>query len=522
MFALLFSQSTCFFSIGPDSGVTDFGRAVKSAGDVNADGFPDFMVDGKSGEETIVYLYFGGAQLDSIPDAVFNTTGSSLAGCTFDKGGDINGDGFDDIVIGQSAYNSKKGRILIYYGSSSFDTIPDIIINGDGEYPGFGSSVCGGLDINNDGYNDIIVASDLKISPSIRRFYIFYGQKNIDSTANITFLSTENSTICPIQAAGKVNNDDFDDFIIGHYAYTGDDELKIKSNLYLSSANTDSIPDILFEGITPEYWKRQFIDGCGDFNNDGFNDILFGAGIISSLYLIDPGEVTAVRDTVILQLNHDLNGFNNGQPVCFIGDYNKDGIDDMATATYPYVSKGLYSYNVNLYFGRTTDSFSETNLYEDEIIEGKQEDFGYSLAGIGDVNGDSYSDLLIGQPAGPPAAWPPGNSTQSKVFLFSHNQSLSPVQIPPQGTVSSFILHTNYPNPFNATTMIHYTLTAPVPVNLDIYNIRGQRVARLYNGKQTPGEHRITWDAGTLASGIYIIQITASKHTTRQKCILLK
>ncbi|UCC78821.1 MAG: T9SS type A sorting domain-containing protein [Candidatus Zixiibacteriota bacterium] len=80
----------------------------------------------------------------------------------------------------------------------------------------------------------------------------------------------------------------------------------------------------------------------------------------------------------------------------------------------------------------------------------------------------------------------------------------------------------NYPNPFNASTIIEYSLIKDSDVVIDIYDILGRKVETLVAGKQTAGTHSLVWDPGNLTSGVYFFQITADNYTEAARCILLK
>jgi len=85
-----------------------------------------------------------------------------------------------------------------------------------------------------------------------------------------------------------------------------------------------------------------------------------------------------------------------------------------------------------------------------------------------------------------------------------------------------FALSQNYPNPFNPTTRIKYSLLKGCYVRLEVYNLLGQRVATLVDGKQAPGYKAATWDAKDMASGIYFYRLKADEFTAIKKMILLK
>ena len=85
-----------------------------------------------------------------------------------------------------------------------------------------------------------------------------------------------------------------------------------------------------------------------------------------------------------------------------------------------------------------------------------------------------------------------------------------------------YSLEQNYPNPFNPTTTIEYTLLSPGEVSLIIYNLRGEEVALLINGKMPAGNHRISWDASGFASGIYFYRLQTGDFVQTKKMLLLK
>jgi len=88
--------------------------------------------------------------------------------------------------------------------------------------------------------------------------------------------------------------------------------------------------------------------------------------------------------------------------------------------------------------------------------------------------------------------------------------------------LADFSLAPAYPNPFNATTRIRFELQNPAPVNLTIFNNRGQRVATLADAVFLSGKHSLAWNPASAASGIYLIRLQAGDQALYQKCVLVK
>jgi len=89
-------------------------------------------------------------------------------------------------------------------------------------------------------------------------------------------------------------------------------------------------------------------------------------------------------------------------------------------------------------------------------------------------------------------------------------------------TPSAFMLYPNYPNPFNASTRIRYTLDEPAHVQLSIYNVLGQHITTLVNTSQPAGTHIVTWHAPNQPSGVYFIVLKAEDQSRVRRALLLK
>lgn len=161
---------------------------------------------------------------DSLPyDLTF--TGEEMAshfGCSVSSAGDVNGDGFSDVVVSAPGYNDSKGRAYIFYGGLYMNNTPDVIITGELNSYDFGNSLSAAGDLNHDGYSDVIIGANLYINLK-GRAYIFYGGIAMDNIADITIdgENTYNLFGESVSSAGDVNGDGVPDIIIGAIGYNG-------------------------------------------------------------------------------------------------------------------------------------------------------------------------------------------------------------------------------------------------------------------------------------------------------------
>ena len=103
-------------------------------------------------------------------------------------------------------------------------------------------------------------------------------------------------------------------------------------------------------------------------------------------------------------------------------------------------------------------------------------------------------------------------------MLVSTRTGVGPGGLPPP----EFRLMQNYPNPFNASTEIAYRLPATAPARLTVYDLLGREVAVLVDQPQRPGDHSVRFNAGTLASGVYLYRLQAGGNAEARRMLLLK
>lgn len=204
--------------------------------------------------------------------------------------GDLNGDGYDDIIVGARRYSvddKKVGAVLVFYGSAEglLQTSPDWMVIGDDAGADFGAAVNTAGDVNGDGYDDIIVGAPyydngLKIGGAA---FVYLGSAaGLAPAGQPDWMMTggvaEASFGISVDTAGDVNNDGFDDIIIGAPRYPGDQDhdgavfvFHGSSSGLRTSANWTAVPDQL--GALFGYAAA----AAGDVNQDGYDDVIVGA-----------------------------------------------------------------------------------------------------------------------------------------------------------------------------------------------------------------------------------------------------
>ena len=369
-----------------------FGNSVSSAGDVNGDGYDDVIVGayfswfatGRS------YIYYGGSNMDNIADVVMtgegyqNWFGSSVSGA-----GDLNNDGFDDIIIGAYGYNYFTGRAYIYYGGNDMDNVADLIINGGGTSYAFGLSVCGAGDVNNDGYEDVAVGA-CYINSYSGQAYIYYGSNNMDNIADVTMTGegTYNFFGYPVAGAGDVNSDGFDDLIVGANGYGSNTG---RAYIYLGGSNMDNVADVTMTGENTNDYFGYWVSGTGDVNSDGYDDVIIGAyGYNPNTgrgYIYYGGNsMDNITDLIMTGETTDSRfGLVSGA-----GDVNNDGFNDIFIGAGGY---NAYTGRAYVYYGGSSvDNTADVTMTGEGIFTY----IGNSVSGAGDVNNDGYDDVIVG------------------------------------------------------------------------------------------------------------------------------
>jgi len=501
------------------------GRGV-SSGDVNGDGYTDVIIGayladpfGRSNAgET--YVIYGSAGMESIPDIDLEETPSNVTRiCGKNPGdhsgrdvssGDINGDGFSDVIIGARYADpfgrSNAGETYVIYGSANIEDIQSIDLNFPASYTltyisgEFGNSFSGGSvsngDINGDGYSDIILgATHAHVDAGVT--YIVYGSVLIESISIIDLDGTLSSVTriygddpydysSGSHSSGDINGDGYADVIIGApFADPLGRSDAGETYIIYGSAGMESETIIDLDG-TPSNVTRIYGDDAddnsgiglssGDINGDGYADVIIGAP------LADPTGRLGAGETYII--------------------YGSAGIDSETIIDLDGTPSNV------------------TRIYGDDADDNS----GIGLSS-GDFNGDGYTDVFIGACQADPGG---GHNAGETYIIYGGLIDSNQVRLNVEMQLpAEYRLSQNYPNPFNPTTSIRYDLPEDAYVRITVYDLLGRQIINLVNADMTAGYRSALWN-GTdtygkpVSSGMYIYQIQAGSFVQSKKMVLLK
>jgi len=372
---------------------TFFGVSVSTAGDVNGDGYSDVIVGAYqfSSNKGKVYVFRGssGGLLGSASWTATGATSDDRLGYSVSTAGDVNGDGFGDVVVGTPFVNGGLGKVYVYYGSAAgLPAGASWTVDGTAT-DRTGSSVAGAGDVNNDGYSDLLVGHGGPTSTAGKSYVYLGGPGGLASTPVWT-VSGENPGDefgSSVQTAGDVNGDGYSDVMIGAYAYFG---ITGKAYVYLGTA-TGLEPTPVWTASGPTGQGQTFyadtVSTAGDLDGDGFADVMTGSSNLRTVYIYQ-GSLAGPDPIATWTLTSADGSF--GSEVAAAGDVNGDGYADLLVGA---PLNGSFAGRAHLFLGQSGGPATTPAWIDDGVSNDR---FGHSIAPAGDVNDDGASDVIIG------------------------------------------------------------------------------------------------------------------------------
>ncbi|WP_158250369.1 gliding motility-associated C-terminal domain-containing protein [Aquimarina sp. I32.4] len=457
---------------------TNSHQNVSNAGDVNRDGIDDIIIGGALSTSGKAYVVYGNPTIGSINSADLDGTNGFVIqgfsgsfrwdGIQVSNAGDINNDGVEDLVLGFPRYNEgatrAAGRVAVIFGRntnfaatfelSTLNGTNGFYITEDIEYESLGNSVAPAKDFNNDGVDDLAIASS-------RKAYVLYGKNTTFSTSfRVSDLPDGDKfvfeagwylypyRISDLDGLSDVNSDGITDLIVSVPHWDGYARSGGAYILYGGTALPNKLQSLELKGTNgyqifddQRYSYKGFghsVSNAGDFNNDGFNDFIVGEKLNNSdtyrtkgAFHVFFGNTLDVIDTEdpIINCPNGVQELYTNTPlpnyIQFLASatdncsYNTDMVYTQTppegtlftsntsvtiTATDRSGNTGFCSFTVNLETSSeeidcSTTNFSISNLNGTNGFtlygEEPHSETGYDVNTAGDVNNDGIDDFIV-------------------------------------------------------------------------------------------------------------------------------
>lgn len=354
---------------------------------------------------------------------------------------------------------------------------------------------------------------------------------DLDNDGDVDILALRSSTLL-VTELGWFENKGDDNYQL-HVIEEFSNQKSIRK-LFLEDFDADGYLDILshhfIDGITELTWRKNTGEGSfmpqqlllndpglfspleiHDVNMDGAPDIV---------YFTDHSEVPVPNTIAWLENTGEgrvaspqqlISTTSRWYDLFDLADLDGDGDQDLVTNYLVREDFGFKTVGLQWHENEGKQSFANPehiNSWEQQFYSGIDQLNHIAFAQLTD---DSQPDLIVLQ-------------TDNNIFGWGQNtipQNSTRID-KKRATPHRYALGANFPNPFNPTTQIKFSLPQATKVELAIYDLLGRRVAKLVDGKRQGGQHKVTFDASYLSSGVYIYQLKADNFSESRKMLLVK
>jgi len=423
-----------------------YGQSVNDAGDVNGDGLADLIVGSPGDSRNGINLgsatiFFGGSG-----DRLYleGSLGREAFGWSVAGIGDVNGDGYDDVAVGaplNNAVGTEQGRVYVYYGGASMDATADLVLDGELPYDHFGWCVSRGGDLDGDGRPDFLVGAPMANAGASDNgaVYLYLGDNGDPSTDYAKRFEGEiggDQFGYSVSDVPDYKGDGTPAFVVG--APYVDQPVTNGGRAYLFFAGSggnlpSSTADVVFKpdsGDPSDMNLGWSVSQAGFFDADARTDVVIGApgylaarGLAAVFYGEADPSAEPSPDQVILG---ETGGDSLGVSVADVGDVLGSDRTEIVVGAPSRDVPGENAGMVYLFEGGSTYTSASQGIVVERgglaLIAPAGDRLGVSASYAGDLDGDGVADFALGAPV--------GNNAQNALTGYVGIVSSSGVPVP--------------------------------------------------------------------------------------------
>ena len=504
------------------SSAAQFGFSVAVVGDMDGDGFADYAIgapsDAAGGPAAgRVFVYRGGpAHAGEAAALVLTGDPGDVLGYSLAAAGDLDGDGYSDLLIGAPAGTSANrqlpGRVLVIHGGPVFGARTPVSVAGPAAGWRFGASLAALGHYQ--GASDLAIGAP-QANADAGLVAIFHGDPTASSVpfAVLHGRQAGDEFGTSVAGAGHTRGTAFADLLVGAPFNSDAMVWAGKAYLYLGGAPADTTPVRGYAGGHAGDFLGQAVAGVGDLDGDGRDDFLAGAPGADVGALTDAGRVYVFRGAATPPAASGLTWSGRhaydefGIAIAGIGDVNGDGRPDVGIGA-PNAADSLSTGEVQVFLGRAVLFTVADTVFAGESASDM---FGRAISNGGRVDAGTRSLFLIG-------AEQHGVGGRAELL----GAAAATLDAGPSHT-PTLALEMPRPSPSAGRVRLSFTVPRAAAVRLAIFDAMGRSVAVLANGTWSAGTHEMWWDPRGSAAppGLYWAVLTGSGERISRRLVFL-